>query len=316
MPGDQNRSLIARTTDEPVSATNGALQTKRQDIELARLISAFGIVWYHAAGDQSPIAYGGLIVYLMLSIYLSGNRLVDLALVRRRASRIIIPWVLWSALYGLANLVAGRPMINVQPSWWIGVLAGPSIHLWYLPYIFMVLLLLDVAKRYVRAPQVAMISATSAALMILCAPTWRPVSIAVGYPIAQWAHALPAVLIGIYFLCAIRLPKVYSIFGVLVITVALLAPATELRFRLPYLEGTVVMALIATGALVPFVRWDLTQLSECTFGVYLCHAMFQKVLSMSGMVPGGMLAMASFLLSTTFVLLARQRSSIFRTYMS
>lgn len=48
----------------------------RQDIEILRVLSAFGIVWFHSGAPGRAFAYSGLVIFIILSVYLSqhGNQ--------------------------------------------------------------------------------------------------------------------------------------------------------------------------------------------------------------------------------------------------
>nr|WP_228027214.1 acyltransferase family protein [Rubrivivax pictus] len=252
----------------------------------------------------------------MLSVFLSGSRIIDYQSIQRRFFRIIVPWFLWFLVYAAANFFAGKPVVNVESGWMAGVLAGPSIHLWYMPYIFLVLLLFDVVKNNFSVHTVAGLSLLSGAAMFLVGASWRPLSVQLGYPIAQWMHALPAVLFGVFIYYFRSLTPIQLGLGVFLTGWSLLMSGLDLRFGLPYLVGSAAMIAIAAGWFSPRIGFDLLPLSECTLGIYLSHTAFQKLLANMGLPPGAVLATLSFFLSLTFVFLARKHSVFFRRYMS
>lgn len=57
---------------------------------------------------------------------------------RSRAQRLLLPWLVWSAIYGAMKLaevaVTGVPLRHEFAPWmW---LVGTAIHLWFLPFAF------------------------------------------------------------------------------------------------------------------------------------------------------------------------------------
>ena len=63
---------------------------KRADIEFLRVLSTFGIVWFHSGVFGHEFAYSGLIVFLILSMYLAGGSgAADVLTLRRRLERLV-----------------------------------------------------------------------------------------------------------------------------------------------------------------------------------------------------------------------------------
>ena len=106
------------------------LQERRQDIEILRVFSVFGIVWYHSNVVGGDYAYSGLIFFVILSAYLSGPAKLDFRLdFLMRAQRLLVPWLIWYFVYGLVNVIRGRPLVDTSNGLIAGILQGPSIHL-------------------------------------------------------------------------------------------------------------------------------------------------------------------------------------------
>lgn len=116
------------------------------NIDRLRILAAIGIVWFHT--ENAPyrhIAYAGLPVFLLIFCSLltsQGWRGTTAEFLKRRWHRLLKPWLFWSAVYGLCRLANAlhtgdamslRQMLSAET-----LLAGPSIHLWYLPYAFLV----------------------------------------------------------------------------------------------------------------------------------------------------------------------------------
>lgn len=73
-------------------------------------------------------------------------------------------------LYAALNLVRGQSLVPEAYSFIHVILATPSIHLWYLPYIFFVLVLIDWVKHYLLTRQSAVFVAVLATLLLISAP--------------------------------------------------------------------------------------------------------------------------------------------------
>ena len=80
-----------------------------------------------------------------------------------RARRLLMPWLVWSVVYGgvkLAEaLVEGQPLGSAFAPWML--LTGPAIHLWFLPFAFAASLVLPGLMRI--SPQIR-----QGPLLVLC----------------------------------------------------------------------------------------------------------------------------------------------------
>jgi len=108
------------------------------NIEFLRIIGASGIICYHSSFPSCRPGYAGLIVFILLSVYLlvSVQRKNIISLISRRAGRMIVPWFVFFIFYGFLNLINSKPFFP-QPGIFCSILAGSQIHLWYLPFIFL-----------------------------------------------------------------------------------------------------------------------------------------------------------------------------------
>lgn len=182
--------------------------SRRLDIEACRLLAAMGIVWFHAQAPASAWAYGGLVFFITLTVWLgqSGAPVQALpSLWRQRAARLLLPWLLWVALYGAVNRLLGLPFWPASPHPALSVLAGPSIHLWYLPFVFFALAAADAVRRCWPPRTVLIAAAGGASALALWPALWRSHSLQAPYPLLQWADGLLPVLHGL--LLAIVSPR-------------------------------------------------------------------------------------------------------------
>lgn len=201
---------------------------------------------YHAGAPGPEYGYSGLVVFLALSAFFVRRKPVSLV------RRILVPWGFWLIVYGAFKAVAGNPIfLDIDPL--SAVLAGTSLHLWYLPFIF----LASWAIWLTRATPLA--GALIAAAMLLSSPWWRDLGIMAPY--AQWLQALPAIGIGLALRGRVSM-------AIAVAAVAICFALQVKGMSIPYLVGTA--ALLAAMRL-PRLQLNVEPLSSCMYGVYLVH---------------------------------------------
>ncbi|MFZ0497296.1 MAG: acyltransferase family protein [Methylocella sp.] len=183
------------------------------------------------------------------------------------------------------------------------------MHLWYIPFILMVIAISTVLKRVSTPSAVGYLSAIVAGLILVTVPIWRPESMEAAPPIGQYVQAAAPVFIGIFCGVQERLR-----FGrlLIVILIALMIYVVTLPFPgvgLPYLIGVFgLIVAIATR------RWNFVQhhaleeISQCTFGVYIIHPIFLMLLHLIGQ-RGVISVISAFFLSTVTVLFTRRHAT-------
>ena len=263
----------------------------RQDIELLRIVSAFGIVWFHAGRDVWGIGYGGLVVFLILSGFFStiqsGERRSVPQILLRRGSRLLVPWAIWMVLYGIRNHFIDRNLIEIDRGWFNGLLAGTRIHLWFLPYVFAVSVALDLLVPRANLAWLGRISALASVAVLGSISLWWPWAVAHGYPTQQYCHAMAALLIGVFLACAPKVGRgwLVGLLFLLLGSVVLQIPWRGQFVGVPYLTGAGLCAwlLLKPPSLPDWL--DVTPISHCTFGVYLSHVLFRDLYESIKRVP-------------------------------
>jgi len=279
---------------------------RRQDIELLRVFSAFGIVWFHTRAYGGAVGYSGLIAFLILSIILGGKSgTPDVDTLRRRAERLLVPWMFWFAIYGALNLRQGDSFIPLQNGVAAGIMAGPSIHLWYLPFVFLVLVALDLVKAHTPARALAYSAGTLALVNVATAPWWRPVTLTWPYPLLQWADAIGPVLVGVFLLCANTIPAWQRNAIAAMLVVAAIGVASFNSIGVSDAIGIAACLVIASGVLDGRIPFRVQALSDATFGIYLSHILVHRALLIYGNVPGEWLPPAIFVISAAGVMTLR-----------
>lgn len=276
-------------------------QTYNASYDYARLLAVIGIIWFHAHAPGAVIGYSGLAFFLLLLVHLSLPYASHLrpqayrapAFARYAASRgrrLLVPWLVACVFYGALKLVEvsqGSPFTaEFTPSMW---LTGPALHLWFLPFAFTICLLmwpLGRALRHVAKDQTMWLSIifTGLALATLAmAQEATPV-----IPLAQWAYALPIVLLGV----ALTLARAHlmQMLG-LVAFFMCCALSANWTTGLPEI-GLASLALILCR-LIPLPGTALSHLAARTaLALYLIHPGVLAVILRSGLVADGSVALA------------------------
>ncbi|MBC2608248.1 acyltransferase family protein [Pelagicoccus albus] len=278
---------------------------KRNDIEIIRILASFGIVWYHTRAPFDNIGYSGLVIFLSLSSYLyryKPNLELRDSLISR-AKRLIIPWGAWYLFYGILNLAVGN---SFNPEYTsniaLNVLAGTSIHLWFLPFIFAIMVLFDVSHRFASPKTLGLVCFAISSAMLATSDLWRDPSIEMGYPIAQYTQALSAVLAGRFFG---ELPNFNPKVKVALLSILGISVAASFRVEgvgLPYAIGFGTMILVAYKDFSDILKWNAAKLAATTFGIYLIHILFTASLLRYGPDNRALIAVVSFLLSIISIL--------------
>ncbi|MEN9306550.1 MAG: hypothetical protein RL173_482 [Fibrobacterota bacterium] len=261
----------------------GAEKNIRQEIEILRILSAFGIVWFHSGFDRTGLGYSGLVVFLVISAYLAVSRNAARRplgqILSGRALRLMSPWAAWMVVYGIRNHFVDRHIIETDRGFFNGLLAGTHIHLWYLPFIFAISVGFDMVLPRVRRSGLAIGSAVVAMALLATAQWWRPWAQTHGYPSVQYCHALAGIAVGA-FLGGVqnlsRMVAALSLGGILA--------AAGYSFWLgvdgvgqTYFVGIAISATLLLWSPRLPRRIDVRSISECMLGVYLVHILFDRM---------------------------------------
>lgn len=280
---------------------------KRQDIELLRIMAAFAIVWYHSSTIGGEISYAGLIVFLMLSMYLAGRSTYSGSrYLFRRTNRLLIPWAVWFLMYGAKNALTHKPIIPTDNGIIAGILTGPSIHLWYMPFIFACLILFDSVRKYASSASIAWASAALTIVVLGSTALWRQVSIQLGCPIAQYAHASAGISLGAFFAFIGAFPgRTAALLLVMIFAAALSAIPFE-GVGIPYVLSIAAGCMVAFRIFEKAVTLDFGVIAECTLGIYFVHILVFDIFRKYHIVNGILTPVAIFFLSACAVFLMRR----------
>ncbi len=271
-------------------------------LDHARLVAAAGIVIFHSGAPGSGLGYAALPFFLILLASLAwegAERAAFAPFARDRLRRLLLPWALWSTIYAVLKLaeavLAGRPPgVEFAPWMW---LAGPAIHLWFLPFAAAVCLMLWPFARLARnlpqeaRPVLAILLAAAAATAVLAqAEGTLPL------PFAQWAYGTPGALIGAAFAV---MPGLAGRAALVASTAALLAaagwPAGASHL---VLAGAAFWLCLALP--LPDNRAARTA-AGLSLTVYLSHPLVTSVLTRTTPLPEASLPLALATLTLTLI---------------
>lgn len=275
----------------------------RIDIELLRIISAFGIVYFHSGNlSGKEFAYAGLVFFVIISAYFaicSPRSKKPLA----RLKRLMIPCIIWSIVYGLFNLILKGKIFPMDCSLAECLLSTPALHFWYLPYMCCILIAIDRLKNMFAKEAIGKFSGIMACLLFLSAPIWR--TIEYSEPWGQYMHALPGVFIGLFLGCYFQLAvkERRLILGSIIMAILLMIYWKISGIGIPYLFGLLPSLLLLKSDLFSQNTIEhLPSISLSMFGVYLVHGLFIIVLSYFGF-NSYILPILAFSASLIFVLM-------------
>lgn len=240
-------------------------------LELLRFVCAFGIVWYHMQGPHKVLFHFALPLFVMLAVFLSVISLQrggERRFWKSRLKRVLVPWLAWSAFYILVETLRGEPSFLTQlannP---LMILVGPTITLWFLPFLLIASLVVAVVVRWMDhkgdVEWLMMIAAPVAA----CA-FWAYNHATLPTPLVLWCSIFPSVLYGLVMIYARERARPWA-------PVLFLAAVVAMSMALNSLSGTVATLFAAAifeiglRARLKGSIWLL--LGQLSFGIYLMH---------------------------------------------
>jgi hypothetical protein len=295
---------------------NVRISQRNPAIEGLRIVSAFAIVWFHAQIKGYEVAYAGLVTFILFTFFFAcGQNLHRPLVIVDLACRLLVPWAIWWLVFAVVNLALERPVLDLQGGLIAGILTGPSVHLWYLPFIFMAIIVIDILKLFLSTKELALIAGGIAISLLLTVSVWRPPSCDLKTPWAQYAHALAPLALGMLLGLA-RYGRIERFCLALALLVLVTGPALAYEgVGLPYLIGTLaVITAFIFGHWRSLKCFDLTPWSGAMLGVYLVHPLALGLVHHVTEHRGVLGVIFAFVLSLAFVRLFRHaapRASVF-----
>lgn len=177
-------------------------------LDRLRAVAMVDIVSFHVAvslqGRQEHLLWGiGLPTFLLTAIALgtaSRSTPSVSAGLRKRAGRLLPPWLFWSAVYAVfvcrGQMREGESILaGFDP---LMILYGTWTHLWFLPFIFLTLVLVDLVRfplQHVRNTKVVAGAIVIATITLVVTALVRR-EMSPPTPFNQWLFSLPSIPLG------------------------------------------------------------------------------------------------------------------------
>lgn len=263
---------------------------KNANIERLRIIASFGIVFFHSkAGLLGFIGYAGLPIFVMLTFSLGivkqdyTSKQNSSSILKRyltvKTKRLILPYIFWVFTYlcwGLARSMTGHGEIIEVPLTILFPLYGTSIHLWYLPFVFIFLAIISFLKLYCPVDDLKLMSFYLIVILVTGIAT-AAVDFGFGQlptPIPQILFALPAVSLGLIISDMFYLNNFakYCLSLLFITTAGIIRLFLTARFDSFLILYTIAFFLVVICQNYPGQMDRYTShLSSLTFGIYLIH---------------------------------------------
>ncbi|WP_068414389.1 acyltransferase family protein [Planctomyces sp. SH-PL62] len=265
--------------------------------DVLRLGALLAIVWFHTGAPGAEYTAWRLPTLAIISATLAAGRAERRPLpqqIRKTGARLLLPWLFWCGVYGVVELATylrhGTSIVDE-----LGgrvFLTGTSVHLWYLPFAFAMILFINLARRLtagVRPTYACLLPALLAVLSLAVLAIDRPYEGDVGTPAPQWLRCLPAVFLGLAVGTATRHASLRRSGVIAVVLVnsaacALIAIRFDDPLAVRYGLAMLLVALASTWRFEP-PRWVAAAVGMA-MGVYLVHMSIHRlVYAVSNRLP-------------------------------
>ena len=278
--------MIAIAADKvgmaPEAGVAAPARRRNAGLDWLRIFAVIGVVLFHVNPPGGVFNRSALVIFIGISVLLefttTGRRPRT---VGRLARGCLTPWLCWSLIYGLRNLIKGAPVFAPAAPV-MALLSGTAPHLWYMPFYFALSLVILAIKRFDR-PALMLWGLFAVALATLVtAPAWWMFhnQMTPGHlplPISNWVMVAPytTMLLAAGLALAHReLPGARLVpVALFVLTAAMCAFSNLEAYRLMLFGGACLGAAWALGGTVPDLPL-VTRFSDAAFGVYLSHLLF------------------------------------------
>lgn len=276
--------MIADGARERVPKPDAAIPPARRrnaGLDWLRIFAVTGVVTFHVHPPGGVFNRSALVIFIGISVLLeftmSGRRVRT---VGRLAQGCLTPWLCWSLIYAVRNLIKGAPVFAPAPPL-MALLTGTAAHLWYMPFYFTLSLVILAIKRFGR-PTATLWGLFAVALAtMVTAPAWwmfhnqlTPGHLPI--PISNWVMVAPytTMLLAAGFALSHRdLPGARLVPVALFALTGVMCALSNLEaYRLMLFGGGCLAAAWVFGGRVPALPL-VTRLSDAAFGVYLSHVL-------------------------------------------
>lgn len=274
-------------------------------IDLARFLAAFGVVVAHvAASPRDWVGHLALAMFAILTAFLavkSAERAGGSYAFVPRARRLILPWAVWSLFYWAVEFAIADGPDRFRPlsdPW--SLLYGGYIHLWFLPFIGLAMVLVGPVVSHVSSP--ARLALASGLMLAGSAPLfWAHEALHLPEPLPQWAFTLPCYVLGLLLAKAQGMNRpAIALFAGLGLSLIAVWMGQGAPWTFTILAGLLVFELFWH---LPLRGGFVRHLGQVAFGIYLIHPFVMLVIYkfVGAELPLLMAAGLDFLLSWAVV---------------
>ncbi len=245
---------------------SSSLASRNASVDYLRFLGALGIVLFHMGLPGAWVGLAALPMFVTLIVFYGLDR--PLA---AHARRLLIPWVIWSVVYGcgkLAQMILEGTSFGSEFAPWM-IMTGTSLHLWFLPFVFLFLVF---AQQLQAAIEPLVFRMTLWPVLVSVAVLWIGGAVVLPIPLPQWCSVIPAALAGAALAQGRNASEVFAVLG----------GGAALLIFFGVSHGTWQL-LLASGAMwlafmVPLSTTSIsTWAADVAFGIYLIHPLIYAV---------------------------------------
>lgn len=279
----------------PATTVAGEQENLYTGLRPVRTLAMLTIVAYHITWQPLfGVVFGVTALQVVMCALATREETVRSirSVIRRRGKRLLWPWLVWCAIYGLLEIALAvqsgeAPLAGFDRSMW---LSGTSFHLWFLPFAFLASLAANrIAKLLESTPReltIAALASLGAAIVIAI-----PLAYRLGHPphpYSLWLDGAGTIVFGVAIGRVLSMRSAHGRLGWLLF-IAGTAAATvhvgpEVADDSPlYARYGVAVPLACLGFIIrlPEVKW-LAWLASCNLGIYVMHMLALRTL---GRIP-------------------------------
>jgi fucose 4-O-acetylase-like acetyltransferase len=254
-----------------------------------RWAASLDVVSFHVSGSPAGIGvhkhllFGiGLPIFLLLTTTLAARSREPSplrGLARRKLGRLLVPWVVWSALFGAFSVVLARKHGLPGFGWFAPrmLVLGTFYHLWYLPAAFLATLAVNGGVALLRGvPDAVAVAAGGGTALALLELGAFDVGSHVPQHFHTWWTALPAIPLGVAL--GRLLPRgpgarprvvLLAAAGAFALGAAAIAQFQGVHLAARYASSAALLSLAFAAGGTP---WPWTRrIPTYTMGIYLVH---------------------------------------------
>ncbi len=262
-----------------VSPASTAAKVRFAGVEWLRILAVLHVIWVHT--QQGASTAGGPLALMAVAVAFAARARPGasaVTMIRRRANRLLVPWLFWSAVYAALKLLRAwrhdQPPAEVFEPWMF--ITGPALHLWFLPacFVFTAAVSVAAARRSGKPGPNGWLGFSIATAFAVLLAAWPAEMRLLHRPWPYWVMSLPAAAIGVvlYALPDERHRRLIGLatMALLASLTATVASAVGWPAMMPlYVVCPIAAALawIYRSPASPAVRWA----GDMILGVYCAH---------------------------------------------